>query len=389
MKISVLGTTHPGYTATKEEFENYSGHAAGVCYMPGTFEELMNEPAEKTQRRIAMTKDNMHHSVFGHDQINLELEDIPKALAMVINNEHEYTTSEKSARYTKMVLTEDEQKLYDKWCENFKDLITAKYKTDYPDWFTDSRIKKLAQENARYLISVFTPTTMLYTTSYRQLNVLYGLMQKEINNDNSNRFYEMLKPAMKDFCAAIENLPYFDETLSKVGRGRRLSLVAPNRAFIEHFGSVYAVRYKASFAELAQAQRHRTLDYEFTLLDNNEFYVPPILNQSDALKKEWAEDCNKVAKNFPQGMLLDVHEMGKLDDFILKMYERRCTAAQLEIADQTKITFTRYYNSLKWQGSDLANELEPFRNGARCTFPEFKCTQPCGFKDGVKEEREI
>ncbi|MBQ7579326.1 MAG: FAD-dependent thymidylate synthase [Clostridia bacterium] len=388
MKIAVLGTTHPGYTATKEEFENFSGHAAGVCYMPGSFESLMNEPLDKTQRRIAMTKGNYHHSVFGHDEINLELEDIPKALAMVINNEHEYTTSEKSARYTKMVLSEDEQKLYDKWCENFQDLITAKYKNEYPDWFSDSKIKKLAQENARYLISVFTPTTLIYTTSYRQLNVLYGLMQKEIENPNSNRFYEMLKPAMKDFCNAIENLPYFDETLANVGRLRRLSLVAPNREFIEHFGSVYSARYKASFAELAQAQRHRTLDYEFTLLENDEFYAPPILKLSEYYAKAWLKDCEKVAKNFPQGLLLNVHEMGKLDDFILKMYERRCSAAQLEIADQTKETYEKYYNALKEQGSDLAKELEPFKH-ARCTYPEFICTQPCGFKDGVLEEREI
>ena len=68
MKISVLGTTHTGYQATKEEFEEFSGHAAGVCYMPGTFEQLLNEPQEKTMRRANMTKLNGHHSVFGHDQ---------------------------------------------------------------------------------------------------------------------------------------------------------------------------------------------------------------------------------------------------------------------------------------------------------------------------------
>ena len=389
MKISVLGTTHTGYQATKEEFEEFSGHAAGVCYMPGTFDQLLSEPQEKTMRRANMTKLNGHHSVFGHDQIQLELEDIPKALAMVINNEHEYTTSEKSARYTKMILSEDEQKLYDKWCERFQEFISFKYKNEYPEWFTDSRIKKLAQENARYLISVFTPTSLVYTTSYRQINVIYGLLKKEIENPNKNKFYEMLTPAMQDFCSAIEQLPYFDETLSNVGRLRRLSLVAPNREFVEHFGNNYAVRYKASFAELAQAQRHRTLDYEFTLLENSEFYAPDILNISPDYKKEWIDDCFKVAKNFPQGMLLDVHEMGKLDDFILKMYERRCSAAQLEINQVTKQTYDRYYNALKEQNSSLANELEPFKKGARCTYPEFTCTQPCGFKDGVIEEREI
>ena len=33
----------------------------------------------------------------------------------MLNNEHEYNTSEKSARYTKMQPSEKEQLLYDKW----------------------------------------------------------------------------------------------------------------------------------------------------------------------------------------------------------------------------------------------------------------------------------
>ena len=42
---------------------------------------------------------------------------------MVLNNEHQYTTSEKSARYTKMKLSQKEQLVYDKWLEMFKNRI--------------------------------------------------------------------------------------------------------------------------------------------------------------------------------------------------------------------------------------------------------------------------
>ena len=44
------------YILTKEEFDNLSGKAAGVCYMPATFEELLHEDRAKTNKRINQTK---------------------------------------------------------------------------------------------------------------------------------------------------------------------------------------------------------------------------------------------------------------------------------------------------------------------------------------------
>jgi len=143
MKMTIIGSTKPGYIAEKEEFDVHSGHAAGICYMPNSFEDIVNEPKDKTERRIAMTKNGGHHSVYDHPYINLYLEDIPKALAMVLNNENFYATSEKSARYTKMVLEDGEQKLYDKWCGIYEGLIRERYQEKSPKFFTDSRVKNL------------------------------------------------------------------------------------------------------------------------------------------------------------------------------------------------------------------------------------------------------
>ena len=52
MDISVIATTHMNYMASKEDFEDFSGRAAGVCYMAGTFDDLLNEDVAKTNRRI-------------------------------------------------------------------------------------------------------------------------------------------------------------------------------------------------------------------------------------------------------------------------------------------------------------------------------------------------
>lgn len=391
MKISVIASTHENYIASKNEFDSLSGHSAGVCYMPHGFNELFNEPAEKTAKRCENTKQNQHHSVFGHPYITLSLEGIPKGLAMVLNNERAYNTSEKSARYTKMVLKEDEQILYNKWLDTYKYLIAETYQAKYPNIFTPQKIEKLAQENARYLISVFTPTSMVYTVSYQQLNYIYQMLTNEINNSESNAFMSALKPAMKDFCEAIKATNYIDQKIA-IGvnnKNRTLSLIGQTVKPEQYFGDVYCVSYEGSFAQLAQAQRHRTLSYNITLLDEPKFYVPPIIRKSDSLTKEWLSDCEKQATCFPQGMLVNINECGRLDWFIQKMKERKCSFAQLEIADQTRLILKQYVEALKAKNHHRAEELEQYTKGSRCTFPDYKCPSPCGFKEGIDESRLI
>ena len=166
MKISVLGSTKVGYMLPKEEAVDFSGKSAGICYLPDTIETLFNEPVENTAKRANGNIKNGHHSVFGHVTYNLCFENIPKILAMILNNEKMYNTSEKSARYTKMSPSPRENVLYLKWIDIFKKEISKKY----PD-FNPKRVEKLAQENARYMISVFTPTTIMeYSVPFGQLN---------------------------------------------------------------------------------------------------------------------------------------------------------------------------------------------------------------------------
>ena len=126
MNIKILGSTKPEYELTKEDAANFAGKAAGICYLPSTIDELFNEDKEKTVRRTKMTLNSGHHSVYDHPMYNLALIDIPKIIAMIINNENMYTTSEKSARYTKMKVSEEEEKLYLKWIDIYKEEIQKK-----------------------------------------------------------------------------------------------------------------------------------------------------------------------------------------------------------------------------------------------------------------------
>ena len=115
MQIRVLASTKVGYEMPKEEAVNFSGKSAGICYLPDSLDTLFSEDPAKTERRAKGTLASGHHSVFGHVTYNLALEGIPKILAMILNNEKIYNTSEKSARYTKMEPSEKEKVLYEKW----------------------------------------------------------------------------------------------------------------------------------------------------------------------------------------------------------------------------------------------------------------------------------
>lgn len=396
MKISITATTrmarNPEDIASKEEFDDFGGKNAGICYMAHSFADLLNEPTEKTARRIAQTKNSGHHSVYDHASVSLYLEDIPKALAMVLNNEKMYTTSEKSARYTKMVLKENEQILFDKWLAIFKDLITEKYQAKCPEFFTDKRIEKLAQENARYLTSVFTPTSMEYTVTYRQLNYLYKFLKQESEkNAENNRFLKLLQPYLKDFCVAIENsVPYLDADLQNDGKERSLSLFRnPILKPEKHFGTIYSTYYKGSLAKLAQAQRHRTIHYNITLPEKDEYYTPPILEDRPDLVSDWTKDISSLSTNIPQGTLVNINESGTIEDLILKAKERCCTFAQKEIQEQTEETLKEYQKALESSDPELANYLSKYTKGSRCTFPDYTCSARCGFADGITGKRDI
>ena len=373
MKIKIIASTKIGYELPKEEAIDFSGKSAGICYLPDTMEKLFDESSEKTYKRASGTLKSGHHSVFGHPNYNLSLEGIPKILAIVLNNEKMYNTSEKSARYTKMIASDDEKVLYEKWIEKYKNVILEKY----PE-IEEKKALKLAQENARYLISVFTPaTTMEYTTNFAQLNYIIHFCENFINDNTKNtQFDQKLKNVFKEFIQEMPDLKV--EELNADMKKRKLSLFAQRENRKEEFGENYCTTYLATFSEFAQAQRHRTLSYEISLLDTPQFYVPPII-KGTPLEEEWLRDIESLQDNFPQGMLIKINERGTVENFVLKCTERLCGAAQLEIMEQTNKTMQKYLEQTKESNEEVYNYLLPYSKGARCTFPGWKCTTPCIF----------
>ena len=392
IKVVAATTTNEEEIAkiTKEQMELDGAHSANICYTSKSYDEILEEPLEKTKNRAESNKKNLHDSVFNHDEISVYMEGIPKLLAMFLNNEHEYNTSEKSARYTMMQPSEKEQQLYDKWFEIFKREIKRQYK-DEP-YLTELLVKKKAMENARYLISVFTRTKMRYTTSYRQFNYLYNFMNKMINKETDNELINLAKPYMEELKKAWEQTGFVTPEIYDF-TGKEFSLIQDYTDFEEQFGRSYSMNYDATFSTIAEEQRHRSVNVCFSLKDEPEFYTPKIIEYDQGLIDAWQEDIHSVSDLYPQGMLLNMNENGSYECFIRKLYLRLCTAAQLEICDLNKRMLEKYIYELKKannpRNQKILDKLLEVSHGARCTFPNFTCPEPCHFKDGMTLKRKI
>lgn len=451
-----------------KDFEIFSGKAAGICYMPDDYMENGIQNIDKAIKRASSTAQSGHHSVWEHPHISLVIK-TNKMIAMILNSLGVYATSEKSARYTKMTPeTELELQLYNKWEDIFKNLILNRYpnindkelntrfkkvfeskegkKTDAPtiingqfehidgpnkmfflqelDRLKDSNTLpscKLAQENARYIISVFTPTTLMYTVSYRQAMLIVSYFELlQVNLEHQTGVFEtkLLKYVREftgKFKQAVGEIKLQDTKnqyirfleAQHIGEIRNNKFVCYdtfgkselyNRFEAKKMvcGDSYTLVYWGSLAMLAQAQRHRTIRYtmffkaEFE--KDNYFYTPNILIEADneSLVTEWINDLNSIKQCIPQATLVRITEQGLFEDFALKCKERLCGKAQLEIVNRTADNLIYFYiNKKKLCTANkqllkyMIDNSKIFENNLsigiapRCKFSDYTCKEGC------------
>lgn len=341
------------FNSPDEGFMNLSGFSANVCYSNGYDADSIDgklHDYDKNVDRFHRVIGTGHHSIADHPTITVYMGGISKMMAMILNSLGMYATSERSARYTNVAksASEPEVVLYEKW----KKIISSMIEKMYPS-IEANRREKLAMENARYFISVMNPSTcMVYTTSYRQLSYIAQWFDRfsECTKYSTNNFISCLRRDMIAMRDAIIGAGVGNTEIEDI-KHRSIRFLARQADDIildceEQYGYSYHVAYKCSFSCLAQAQRHRTLNYfmDYDPDDENpEFYVPPILFEADddSLVQDWLKDMKSVAYLIPQGTLVKVHEEGNVHDLVLKSKERLCGRAQLEIALNTAYTIKK------------------------------------------------
>lgn len=348
MKINVTGETcmlAENDEISLQEYEVFAGMNAGICYGEhGYYGTAVTDP-EKALKRFENVIKNGHHSIADHIRITILLSDVPKAVAMVLNNLGDYATSEKSGRYTKMTGNSGKEvELYNKWVDILdKEVIpTLGYNID------EKTCHKLAMENARYMLSVFTPTTMSYTTSLRQYNYIMDWCDRFASDRTmeDNYFNNQMKVHLKELGDHLKQYFYIPDLRDFKNRNFSFLAYQTNNSWKDFrpedisYRNTYQTMYSGSFVELAQLQRHKTLDYFMLFKGISEKFFTPFCIRGTKYESMWQEDIASVADIVPQGTLFDIVETGTVENFFLKLTERLCGRAQIEICKQTASTLT-------------------------------------------------
>jgi hypothetical protein len=337
----------------RDSFAAFGGKNAGICYMADDYDKLENEEDTKSILRFIRTIKNTHHSISDHCNITVVFEEVPKFFAMVMNSFQVYATSEKSARYTVMKnLSEEEQRLYDKWIDKIKKVLMENYEVGEKD------ATKLAQENARYFISVFSPaTTFSYTASLRQWNYIHQWMKEftelPFPEDSKKDFIDKVIVSFKDFIDWFKESLIYNEIFTDL-KGRKIDFLLPlypgTKSIIpedETIADSYCINYRVSMASLAQLQRHRSIKYDIGdfLFDMYDYmmYCPTFIIKNEELQREWCEDMIALMPYYPQGKVVTVVERGTIDKFLLKCDERLCGRVQLETMEKCRVLLGKMY----------------------------------------------
>lgn len=390
MKVEALAVTkeinqNENFDAKQFNYEStlLSGKMAGICYMPDNYFDVGIQNEKSALAKAQFTANNGHHSVYDHSHITLELTDIPKIVVMILNSINVYATSEKSGRYTIMHPETDlELEMYNKWGKLIETMISETYQK-----LDEKTVKKLALENARYMISVFTPTSLSYTISYRTLCYIVDyleLLSKDLSNSAGSfniklksyvdELKDKLSQYIPDRIVFNNKNEYFRFLPIQHGISKQIAT--------ENYGDTYTAIYKASFVEIAQCQRHRTLRVKmlFDGLDDSKkyFYVPEIVEKC-GYHDEWLDDIRSIAYCHPNGLMGTVIEQGLFEDFVLKCKERMCGRAQLEIMKQTEKLVRKFLenrDNLSEYNQSLLDTITP--NGEPCAKCNFTtCKEPC------------
>lgn len=417
MEMNIVTATREvehGERINLEDLEIIAGKNAGISQIRDTY---YNSPVSDSSRalpRFKATALSGHTSVSNHAKVEVVFDGASRLMAMIMNNLRYYDTTERSGRFTEMVgNTQDQCELYDKWNNIFKERILEIY-PDFNDEFLRMQlgqggfirvsvkngelvtfpnvdgvdedylhraaecldkarnmqslpVNTRSQENARYILSIFTKsTTFGYTTSIDQWNFIYDWCERYINQFHLlskddcwyRRSGDTMRKATWFECQILDDLfelrDFIRDNLYipelRDHKKRCFNLLTNlfedgedgDMNYFDfhddvHLGMAYSVTYEASFILLSHLHRHRTLKYMAKLPspDKMHFFVPPFIRDTP-LEKEWLDDMRSVAEYYPQGTLVEVLEVGSLDDFALKATERFCGCAMWETMNNVR-----------------------------------------------------
>ncbi len=396
----------------------YAGTKAAWCYKPSNaIPETIRAMSDEDLVRMGIdTFVNDHGTPSEHYEVSVEFTGIPKLMCMILNNEHQYTSDERSLRYTKVkpseYISDLEVDLYDKWYRIFTEVLWGKYS----DFFLNSAkgdevnarkaAGKIAQENARGFVSVLTPTSIAYTAPWYQWQKLYRMLEYMVAHPTCEleklavpyakelmqglvdcRVVVSTKDAIQLYPPLLEQVKDNREILYRNNKHIKLSLFAVDNPFSgidkpNKFETAINYNTRLSFASAAHLFRHRTSDGEIREPEEFSFVTPEFI-KGTPYEVEYAQDMVRVRLLYPVGQMMDVNIVSSIRKIIHFMgKERACERAQWETADFYMNEFVpAIIKGLEGKPEydkerDMLTKLYLYR--CRCGAPDYDCPNPCG-----------
>lgn len=326
--LTILGgtTIDENFKFSKEKVFETTGIAASVCYDSNTNNELakyLNESNEEKQKRGEKMLKVGHGSPTEHYTVTFILKNISKIQSIILNNQRVYSLTERSFRYT---MPEEMPELYTKWLKILEKVMH----------------KKRAQENARYIISIFDKnSTGIYTMNIRQINILLRMFEDFIKKNKYSQF-ELLRNITEELSDLYSALSIFDIKIDK-NAYQTLNLFKETNHEDFAKGGIYSASSKVTPVAFAQLQRHRSLSYEifFESLLTKDIYIPDEIKKLN-LDLKWKDDAKSVY--YPNCILMQIREFGKISDFMMKYDIRTGSGVQKETSDNVKYLKNKLIN---------------------------------------------
>lgn len=390
MELKIIASTQLDSVADKNNFDYLAGISAGISNTASKLEELRTEDIEKTNRRIAVAKEEGDERFFKTSSFSIAIDGLPRILGFMLQHYPNIHIVDREGRYVNVKMSASQELIYNKWVEIFKNKIIKLYKSDYPAYFSDAKIKKLAHDNARYLTSVFATTDVIMTANYVDLNRFIAISQVIIAKADKTVFEDRLAVALDELVVKLKDLPYYDEELCMNYAGDNTSIFADNKRNEEYYADVYSSVYNSSWLYLDEALDLGGVEYKFNFDENDKsYYIPEILSDSPEFAELWLSDIKSLGDDyFPMATLLEIEERGTLDNFLDKLKSTKCTHTQLELNKRANDTLHKYEYALRLKVHPRAEDLIAFTHGSKCKCG-YECKEECEFGLGVDETRRI
>lgn len=315
LQLKIIAETKLGekqYFSPEDALE-IAGAAASLCYDENTntgLAKYLNETKEEKVKRGKTMINVGHGSPLEHYTVSFVLENISKIQSIILNNQKLYSLTERSFRYTK----------------------PSKLNSNYDKWFNifveNNYTKKVAKENARYMLSLFDKiSTAYYTMNIRQINVLLRMLEETIYEaPQALPVFDLY--IVNELKELYEVLSIFDLGINK-SRYQKLNLFEYENHVQNNYihGNTYGVSSTISAVGLGQIQRHRTINY-FAKPVKFKYYIPKCVSSINMVD-DWIKDLQKIF--YPNAICFNIFEEGYVSDFMMKYEIRNTPHVQKEV----------------------------------------------------------